>query len=407
MNETLGRLLLVEDDETLREMLRRYLQTKELALAEAASGEKALALLDEQRFDIVILDTRLPGMSGLDVLQVIRQSYSATELPVIMATAQGHSHDVVEALRLGASDYLTKPFDFSVALARIHTQLALKRSVDRIARLEQSLALRNAELEAANRSMRHDLEAATRVQQALFPESPPVVLGASFAWQFRPCAELAGDLLNVIVLDERRVALYVLDVVGHGVKAALLAVMVSRVLAQMLSPESHGGQRLLSPAAVAEHLNRVFPWDERTRQFFTLLYGVLDLGTGGFHFVSAGHPGPIHLPRGGAARSLVTSGALIGMGAESYQEQSLILGAEDRLYLYTDGLIEAKNRANEDFGKERLLQALEASGATSLSASLEALMRNIEDWCGSSALQDDISLLAVERSIDVVEWRDS
>jgi phosphoserine phosphatase RsbU/P len=405
-NEVPGCLLLVEDDEILREMLRRYLQIKGLTVSEAASGEEALAALPERRFDVVVLDTLLPGLSGLEVLKVIRQSHSATDLPVIMATAQGQSDDVVEALQLGANDYLTKPFDFSVALARIHTQLSLKRSVDRIARLEQSLAERNAALEAANQSIRHDLEAAARVQQSLLPEAPPDVPGVCFAWQFRPCAELAGDLLNVVMLDERRVALYVLDVVGHGVKAALLAVMVTRILSQMLSPSSPTARPLLSPASVAEHLNRVFPWDDRTRQFFTLLYGVLNLDVGVFTFVSAGHPGPIHLPHGGAARSLDTTGALIGMGAERHQEHSVSLGEGDRLYLYTDGLTEAKNRDNEDFGKQRALKVIEASSAIPLSASLVALIEGIEAWCGSSSLKDDLSLLAVEIRRGVVDRRD-
>jgi sigma-B regulation protein RsbU (phosphoserine phosphatase) len=327
-------------------------------------------------------------------------------LPVIMATAQGQSGDVVEALRLGASDYLTKPLDFSVALARIHTQLSLKRSVDRIARLEQCLAERNAELEAANRSMRNDLEAAARVQRALLPEVAPDVPGAGFVWQFRPCTELAGDLLDVVVLDERRVALYVLDVVSHGIKAALLAVMVSRILSQMLSSSSPGDRRLLSPALVADHLNHVFPWDERTRQFFTLLYGVLDLDTSVFTFVSAGHPGPIHLPHGGVARSLDTTGPLIGVGGGRYQEHSVILSERDRLYLYTDGLTDAKNRDNEDFGKRRALQVIEANRATPLSASLVALLQGIEDWRDSSALEDDLCLLTVEIRGEVVGRRD-
>ncbi len=402
-------ILLVEDDETIRSMLRRFLQGKGYTVSEAADGEQALAVLRERPFDLVLLDTLLPGRSGLDVLRCLRQTHSAIELPIIMATAMDASADVVTALQLGANDYLTKPFDFAVALARIRTQLALKRSVDRIARLEQSLAQRNAELEAANkeleeanRHMRHDLEAAAHVQQALLPDRPPEVPGASFAWQFRPCAELAGDLLNVVVLDERRVALYVLDVVGHGVKAALLAVMVSRVLGQMLAapgprlPSGDAGKRLVAPAAVAEHLDRAFPWDERTQQFFTLLYGVLDQGTRTFEFVSAGHPGPIHLPRGEKARSLVARGALIGLGTGRYQGSSVSLGAGDRLFLYSDGLVEAKNGDLQDFGKERVLEAVEAGRGLPLAAGLAALVRSVEQWCGSAAPRDDVSVLAVE-----------
>jgi sigma-B regulation protein RsbU (phosphoserine phosphatase) len=408
------RLLLVEDDETIRALLRRYLQGKGYAVSEAADGELALAAVQEGRFDLVLLDYLLPGRNGLDVLCCIRQTHSATDLPIIMATSRHSSADVIEALHLGANDYLVKPFDFAVALARIQTQLALKRSVDQIARLEQNLAQRNAELEAANkelaeanRHMRHDLEAAAKVQQALLPDSAPAVAGARFAWQFKPCAELAGDLLNVVVCDERRVALYVLDVMGHGVKASLLAVMVSRVLGQMLAAPgprpSAAGQRVVAPAAVAEHLDWAFPWDDRTQQFFTLLYGVLDLGTRTFEYVSAGHPGPIHLPRGEKARSLNGRGGLIGLGTGRYKGSSVSLGAGDRLYLYSDGLAEAKNRDRQDFGKEQVLQAIEASRGLPLDASLAALLRGAEAWCGPAAPHDDISLLAVEVGEDISE----
>jgi response regulator RpfG family c-di-GMP phosphodiesterase len=113
-------------------------------------------------------------------------------------------HLLAHFLRLGANDYVTKPFDFPVVLARVQTQLALKRSVERIVRLEQSLAQRNAELEEANRCMKRDLETAAKVQAALLPREVPAMAGADFAWQFKPCTELAGDLLNIVPLGERR-----------------------------------------------------------------------------------------------------------------------------------------------------------------------------------------------------------
>jgi sigma-B regulation protein RsbU (phosphoserine phosphatase) len=396
-----GRLLLVEDDETLRLMLRRYLVRGGFTVVEAADGNQALAEMQTAGpFDLVLLDTMLPGVSGLEVLQTLRRTRSATDLPIIMATACDRSEDVVEALRLGANDYLAKPFDFSVALARIRTQLALKGSVARIRRLEQDLAQRNAELEKANQRMRHELEAAARVQQALLPETPPELPGARFAWLLRPCAELAGDSLNVVVLDERHVALDVLDVVGHGAKAALLAVMVSRVLEQMLTPTGSARSSIrpeaASPAAVAERLNRAFPWNDRTQQFFSLLHGVLDVGSGEFAFISAGHPGPVLLPRDGPGRTLEASGTLIGLGSAGYKESRVVLRPGERLYLYTDGVVEAARPGGEEFGKDRLLAVLEQSRGLPLADSLAVLVEQIEAWCRPQPLQDDLSLLAVE-----------
>ena len=248
MTTSAGSLLLVDDDDMTRDLLKRYLERNGFAVTCVADGETALAQIANGGYDLVLLDIVMDGLSGLEVLAVLRGRNSAPDLPIIMATSKDESRDVVEALKLGANDYVTKPFDFAVVLARVQTQLALKCSVNEIRKL-------NAQLEEANLCMKRDLEAAARVQAALLPDLPPELPGARFAWQFKPCTELAGDLLNIVPLDDPRVVIYVLDVVGHGVAAALLAVMVNRVLGQLCQT----GQRMATPVEVAEHLNRESP----------------------------------------------------------------------------------------------------------------------------------------------------
>jgi sigma-B regulation protein RsbU (phosphoserine phosphatase) len=392
MSDVQGSLLLVDDDDMTRGLLARYLERHGLTVHGVADGQEALDRLERDTFDLVLLDILMEGLSGLDILRTIRSRLSPTDLPVIMATSKDEPADVVQALQLGASDYVTKPFDYPVVLARVRTQLALKRSVDQIRSLEQSLARRNAELETANRRMSRDLATATQVQRALLPGAVPEPPGIRFAWQFRPCTELAGDLLNIIPLDDRRVALYVLDVVGHGVAAALVAVMVNRVLGQL---RLTGG--LASPVEVAEHLNREFSWDPQTGQFFTLLYGILDLDAGDFRFINAGHPGPLHLPRGGPANNFRLPGSPIGLAEDAYEEHSVTLRPGDRLYLYSDGIPEALNPELKGFGTPRLLERIEQGRTTPLADSLDHLLRAVQDWCGAEGPHDDISLLAVER----------
>src|SRR5690606_33144119 len=121
-----------------------------------------------------------------------------------MATVMNRSSDVVEALNRGANDYVTKPFDLPVVLARVRAQRALKQAIDRAKELELSLSLRNVELERSNRRIREELAAAARVQEALLPASVPRLAGAEFAWRYRPCAELAGDLLGLVALPNGR-----------------------------------------------------------------------------------------------------------------------------------------------------------------------------------------------------------
>src|SRR6188474_97995 len=187
-------VLVVDDEELNRDGLARRRQRHDYKVAVAKSGREAIELLGGRRFDLVLLDIMMPGMNGLEVLKFLRRVDSMVDLPIIMVTAKGESEDMVEALELGANDYVTKPLDFPVTLARIRTQLALRRAVAQVKELEGNLDVHNRELQmatadltAANGRHNRDLEAAARVQRAFLPVLPPVVPGARFAWAFEPC----------------------------------------------------------------------------------------------------------------------------------------------------------------------------------------------------------------------------
>ena len=139
-------LLVVDDNEANRDALSRRLRHRGYVVETAADGHEALAWIDSTRFDLILLDVEMPGMSGLEVLTRIRMERSETELPVIMVTARSQGGDIVEAFQLGANDYVTKPVDFPVALARIGTHLAHKRAVERLRESEEryTLAVRGA-----------------------------------------------------------------------------------------------------------------------------------------------------------------------------------------------------------------------------------------------------------------------
>jgi sigma-B regulation protein RsbU (phosphoserine phosphatase) len=399
-------LLLVDDNEANRDMLSRRLTRRGFNVTVAASGHEALERIGRERFDLILLDLLMPDMNGMDVLRTIRETQSSTELPVIITSAKHEAADVIAGFEAGANDYLTKPFDFSIVKARVRAQIKLKRAVERVRRLERDLAERNRALEATNQRMQADLSAAARIQEAMLPMSVPDRPQAKFAWMFKPCAELAGDALNVFALDEHHVAMYVLDVVGHGVAASLLSIAVSR----MLTPERNSflvrlipeppGYRLLPPAEVAEQLNRRFPFDSASEQFFSLLYGVLDLRTREWRFVCAGHPGPIHVPRGGAPRLIAAHERLpIGIGDRTYPEHAMQLEPGDRLFIYSDGVSEAMNPEHEPYGTKRMIDSFARSRHSPLEKSIVMLWGDVERWCGDSTRQDDASVVAVEMRV--------
>ena len=265
-------------------------------------------------------------------------------------------------------------------------------------------ARREAEegLRRAKAALDHDLKLAARVQQALLPPASLQLEGLDIASVMSPCTDLAGDAVGVLRLPRRQVGLYMLDVSGHGVGAALL----SFTLNHMLSPAAEGalliedsgqGLGVVAPSRVAERLNRQFPMD-RTRQYFTLVYGVFDPAHGRFSYVMAGHPAPIVLPRIGPAVPLHGGGLPIGMIEHAtFDDEAVTLQPGDRLYFYTDGVIEALNESEQEFGHARLMTEIERLRGHPLRQGLDVIAEIIIGWSGGH-VADDVSLLAIERT---------
>jgi len=406
MPDSLGLVLVVDDDANNRDLLSRRLRRMGYAAEVAHDGRQAIGLVAERSFDLVLLDIMMPDLDGFEVLRQLRLSHAATELPIIMATAKDDSQDVVYALGLGANDYVTKPLDFPVVVARVAIQIALKRAVDRVRQLERNLADRNRDLEAANARMSRDLRAAARIQESFLPLVAPEMADLTFSWAFRPCDELAGDGLNAIRLDEDRAAVYVLDVSGHGVASSLLSVSLGRLLSPPTDASSilvrggEGPDRLepVGPGEVASRLNRLFPFELTTEQYSTLAYGVLDARSREFRYTLAGHPGPILLPATGSPRILEGRGYPVGLAESTgpFPEWALILEPGDRVYLYSDGIPEATNRLNVPFGYERFFELIARGRAEPLCSSINDLVAEVEAWSGPAGVRDDVSIIAVE-----------
>ena len=267
----------------------------------------------------------------------------------------------------------------------------------------------NRKLTSTNKAMKRNLDAAAKIQHALLPERMPKAENVRFAWRFRPCEALAGDILNVFRLDDNHIGLYLLDVTGHGTAAALLAVTLSRLLTpHSLRPSlvREWDQRkqeyfVLPPAEVADRLNRQFPWNPETGQFFTLIYAVLNKNTFEFRYTAAGHPGPAHCSGECAPIVENSDGLPVGLAPEAYTEQVIQLQPGDRLYLYSDGVTEVMNEERTIFGIDRVLAHFEGDCGTPLDQCLDDLIDALGSWNARPAFEDDLSLLALEIKRDI------
>lgn len=313
----------------------------------------------------------------------------------------------IQSSRRQALNLLISTFENAVEknheLTRTNEQLTVAQ--DQIEQRNSELERLNERLNAANEKMTRDLEAGAKIQQSLLPTALPVIKGFNFAWVFRPCDQLAGDFLNVFELDDKHLGIYVVDVSGHGVAASLLSVTISRMLtpspfiSSLLVKTVVGTDELVisSPTEVLTELNRRFPFNEQNLQYFTICYAILNTQTRQLRYASAGHPPIVHSFIGGEPELLTQDSFPIGFSDEpAYAELSLQLEAGHRIWLYSDGIVEAANQSDELFGDEHLLKSIAENQQQSLEDSVANLTMDVETWTGAAGPEDDVSIIAIE-----------
>jgi len=386
-------ILVVDDNAVNRRLLRALLTKAGYRVLEAESGETALALAVPQPPDLVLLDVMMPGMDGYAVCGELKHDTRTATVPVIFLSALTDPGDKVKGLAAGAVDYVSKPFDQAEVLARVRNHLSIQR-------LTRDLIAANSTLLEKQRVLDADLRAAAAIQRCLIPKGAPPSAAVRTAWHFEPCDRVGGDVFGCYLLNATHLALYVVDVSGHGVPAAMVAVSVS----QSLSPQGALTVRrqaayaadIAAPAEVLAGLDREYPI-ERFERHFTACYLVLDCRTGLVRASRAGHPCPALLRVDGALQWLEAGGTLIGLGAPvPFDEETVQLQPGDRLFLHTDGITEFANSAGELYGAERFAEQVRCGRGDTLAAACARITDDVARFADGRPPQDDVTLLAVE-----------
>ncbi len=392
------KILIAEDDAISRKLLQRRLEKWGHEVVEARNGAEAWSIFEQEAFDMVISDWMMPQMDGIDLIRRIRAKKNNNYVYTIILTAKSLKEDLIAGMEAGADDFLTKPFDADELKMRL-------RAGERIIELQKSLKEKNRVLENINARIQHDLKMAAEIQKSLLPTRAPRLQNVQIEWFFQPCDELAGDIFNVFRLDEKHLGMYVLDVSGHGVAAALRSVTLSYLLSPshmqaglgLDFPNGTDESAMFSPAQVVNHLNQQFPLELNTGQFFTILYGILNIPEKTFRYVSAGHPEIILLNGDGIAEVIENAALPVGILEDyRYQENTLQLHSGNRMVLYSDGLVEAKNAGMEEFGKERLQRIMEEWRHRPLKEAIQALTDELRRWKNGEHFEDDVTILALE-----------
>jgi len=346
----------------------------------ATSGEKALALASaEEKPDLILLDIMMPGMDGYEVCSRLKSDPATCEIPVIFLTGQTAAEDETRGFEVGAVDYVHKPFSPAVVKARVRSHIFLREARAQLA--SQLLALNN------------ELEMARQIQLSILPHSIPKLPGLEIAARFLPMTSVAGDFYDFIEIDEKHIGILIADVSGHGLPSALIASMLQVALTAQAGHASE-------PAKVLLGLNHAL-CGKFTHNFVTAAYVYVDLEKNLMRYAGAGHPPMLQWRNStGKTAKLLENGLVLGMVEEAtYDALEFPLELGDRYVLYTDGLLEATNSAQEQFGADRFMRFIENHKHFVADQFSEMFLTELSRWSNQTAeqgQQDDITLLVID-----------
>ena len=379
-----GRILVVDDDEFNRELLARHLERQGHVVEKAADGGAALEILLRERFHILIVDVMMPGMNGYQLLAAVKADPRLKDVNVIVISALDDTQSIARCIRLGAEDYLPREFEPVILQARIESCLE-KRSLQ---------AAEELYLEAVRDTARHLdeglLEGAAYVRGLL----PPRLAKAGLAtdWVFIPSRALGGDVFSYLPLGGKRLAIFLLDVSGHGIGAALYSV----TLMNLLKGQALVGADFAEPASVLARLNAAFQMETQNNLYFTAWYGIWDERRRILRYASAGSPPAILILPDDRVERLETLGMAVGMDLDAeYESADIAVPAGSRLFVFSDGAYESTTREGGILGLESLISIMAGEARNRRIPDLGAVVDNLRGLTANGRFDDDVSILEV------------
>jgi serine phosphatase RsbU (regulator of sigma subunit) len=370
------RILIVEDNPAGLEILQMRLEAHNYEIITATDGEAGLAMAKNNQPDLILLDIMMPKMDGIEVCRHIKGDHHMPFMPIIMVTAKADSKDVVAGLEAGGDEYLTKPVDQAALVARVKSMLRIKGLHDTV--LEQSARLKA------------QLETATKIQTLFWPKIPQLEAGSHIWAVSVPASYVGGDLYDVIPLPDESLLVYVADVCGKGVPAALImAALSTRIRSEALLQSEV--DKLL------ESLNQtMFSLISEEVLFATIVLARYWPSSGQMQFTVGGHLQPLWIVENGIGNFPALNGISLGIQEHvHFDKKEIILSPGESVLFFTDGIVEASNENNELFGNDRLLGLLEQTTGPPWG---NALLDLINNWRGNAPVSDDLTLLEI--------WRD-
>lgn len=375
-----ARILVVDDSEALRKTIALYLRHGGYRdIHEAASGAEALAAADELNPDLIITDLLMPGMDGLELCRMLRNSEKHANVPVLVQTARANGEERGDVFNHGATDLISKPINAREMLGRVRVHLEQRQLVNKLTRYQAMMA--------------EDLDLARRMQETILPTKADIAsLEAAFpieiASSYRTSLGLGGDLWGISVPEHNQIGIYLADFTGHGVAAALNTFRFHSILR-----DNHFDALPLAEAmsSMNDFLADTLP----TGQFATMLAFRIDFDNDTIEFSSACGPPPLlRFGPGGVFEPVMLAGFPLGIIRDAaYETRKYPFPPGSAALFYSDALIETPQAPYSVYSPETLHRTLGMAENPSAEALLDVVLRGIADH----ELEDDLTLIAIRR----------
>ncbi len=378
------KILVVDDEPDLEPLMlqrmRRHIRGGRYEFVFAGNGVEALQKLNEdETIDMVLSDINMPQMDGLTLLDQIPNV--SPDIRAVIISAYGDMQNIRTAMNRGAFDFVTKPVDFE------DLQVTIDRTLRHLDEWREAVSSRDKLV-----ALENELDIASKIQQSILPGQFPTVQDFQIYANMEPAREVGGDFYDVIRLDRGQMGLAIADVSGKGVPAALF-MMSSRTL---LKGTAIGGG---TPAEVVAQVNDLLYEQNEAAMFVTVLYAVYDPERSELTYACAGHDPPLVVHPDGSSTSLpLTGGLALGVVPQfDFGENTVSVAPGDTVVLYTDGVTEAMNGKDEQFGLDRLRETYASHPPADVKDAISTIFDAVSDFAGDTPQSDDVTCVALHR----------
>lgn len=373
-------VLLVDDCEVNLELLEAYLELSDIPtnIYKAHNGAEAYAYIEQKSLDLILLDVMLPDTSGYDICRALKEFRLYQNIPVIMITALHDKESMLEGLKAGADEFLTKPVDSHELMLRVRNLLKMKTIAN--------------DLDYRYSQLHKELVIATELQKSFLPKRIPVYAGLDLEVLYKPSSFIGGDFYDFLEIDTDHLGILICDVKGHGVASAMITATIKFQLYDLQ-------EKFLQPEQLLAQLN------DRLEHFFsgtandffvTAFYGVLDLQQKTFCYSNAGHSTPCLCRKDSILLLENQQGLPLGiLPGMKYDQGTIALAKGEELFLYTDGIFEIGLRHKPSKSCSSLDELFVGEATPANITKINELKREIRFYTERNQITDDVNYIAV------------